>query len=56
MNEKNSIKNIKTQYQRYCNQLNENNFLDEDIVAIIDPNYKLIVEKLNLAQLVFFFS
>ena len=39
-------------YEKYQNILSqpENNFLDEDIVAIIDPNYKLIVEKLNLAQ------
>ena len=39
-------------YEKYQNILSqpENNFLDEDIVAIIDPNYKLIVEKLNLTQ------
>jgi len=39
-------------YEKYQNILSqpENNFLDEDIIAIIDPNYKLIIEKLNLAQ------
>ena len=39
-------------YEKYHNVFSpsEENFLDEDIVAIIDPNYNLIVEKLNLTQ------
>ena len=39
-------------YDKYQNilSLSENNFLDEDNISIIDPNYKLIIEKLNLTQ------
>ena len=39
-------------YEKYQNILShsDENFLDEYIVVIIDPNYRLIVEKLNLTQ------
>lgn len=39
-------------YEKYQNilSLSENNFLDEDILSIIDPNYKLIIEKLKLIK------
>jgi hypothetical protein len=38
-------------YEKYQNILsfNDNNFLDEDTISILEPNYKLVIEKLNLA-------
>jgi hypothetical protein len=39
-------------YEKYHNIFSpsEDNFLDEDIVGLIDPTYNLIIEKLNLTQ------
>jgi hypothetical protein len=38
-------------YEKYQNLLsfNNNNFLDEEMISIIEPDYKLVIEKLNLA-------
>ena len=38
-------------YEKYQNLLsfNNNNFLDEEIISIIEPDYNLVIEKLNLA-------